>query len=98
MTSSRSLRLSAEARRDLRSILERSTATWGSEQQDRYLLLLNEAFDRLLHFPEIGRERDDVSPGVRSYRAGEHIIWYRTNHQISVVRVLHRRMNPSGLL
>jgi toxin ParE1/3/4 len=98
MTSSRSLHLSAEAGSDLRSILDRSANVWGHEQRDRSLALLHEAFDRLMHFPEIGRERDDLSPGVRSYRVGEHTIWYRTNHQISVVRVLHRRMSPTGVL
>lgn len=76
MTSSHSLRFTDRARRDIRSILRSSLATWGESQRDAYAARLSRAIDGLGRTPHIGRAREDVFPGVRSLPVGEHVIYY----------------------
>ncbi len=61
------------------------------EAADRQLDRLFEAFERLAAFPGLGRRREDVSAGLRSFPLGNYIIYYRqrTKTAIRIVRVLH---------
>lgn len=59
---------------------------------DRLLDELEVAVHLIAVFPEIGRRRDEVRPGVRSFRLRgfPHIVFYRQDAQsIVLLRVLH---------
>ncbi|GIW05068.1 MAG: hypothetical protein KatS3mg059_1688 [Thermomicrobiales bacterium] len=90
--------LTPRARKDLSDIELYTAQQWGGQQRRVYMAKLEKALRDLAEFPELGRLRDDLAPGLRSYPAGDHIIYYRANAaSIMIVRVLHRRMD-SGMV
>ncbi|MGY6661632.1 MAG: type II toxin-antitoxin system RelE/ParE family toxin [Glycocaulis sp.] len=87
-------RLSAEAGEDLLEIGRYTTQEWGEAQSERYLDRLDDAFNRLVLMPGLGRQRDDVRAGVFSFPAGRHVVWYRQAlPDIEILRVLHARQS-----
>lgn len=51
---------------------------------------LTQRFDELIDMPGMGRKRDDLSPGLRSSRVGDHLIFYRVSEdKLEVIHVLH---------
>ena len=50
-------------------------------------------FSRLTSNPYMGRKRDDIRPGYRSFPVGSYIVFYRLigADQILVLRVVHGR-------
>lgn len=60
------------------------------EQADRWVDKLDEKFELLAKQPMIGRARDELAAGVRSFPFGRYVIFYGTTYDgIDVVRVLH---------
>lgn len=59
----------------MRSILLFTGQQWGTAQQDVYREALDQAFATLSVNPLIGRSRDEITPGVRSYSVQQHIIY-----------------------
>jgi len=88
-------RLTNAAKEDLKSIGRYTQDTWGAEQRNRYLTLLDGCFHDLAANPLIGRECSDVRPGYRKYRIGKHLVFYRQGEVgwIEIVRILHERMD-----
>jgi toxin ParE1/3/4 len=67
---------------------------WGVAQRDAYGEEIARAFESLSANAEIGRARDEVSPGLRSYRVRQHVIYYRiAGSSLMVLRILHERMD-----
>src|SRR5262245_9929613 len=94
MPSSRRLVLTAEAEDDLAAIWRYTAATWGEEQAETYTDLVKNKLDNLARFPGIGRRRDDLSPGLRSYPVEQHIAYYvTTDDELIVRRLLHSRQD-----
>ena len=57
---------------------------------DTLLAAFAEQFDRLLRFPEIGRDRSELKIHLRGVSVKDYIIFYQlTNRYIEIVRVLH---------
>jgi toxin ParE1/3/4 len=59
---------------------------------DRLLDEVELAVQLLAAFSEIGRPRDDLRPGIRSFRLRRfrHIVFYRrTDDEIVLLRILH---------
>jgi toxin ParE1/3/4 len=59
---------------------------------DRLLDVVEATIEMLAAFPEIGRPRDDLRPGVRSFkiRRFQHILFYRLDPEgMTLLRVLH---------
>ena len=57
---------------------------------DRWVDRLDEQFRVLATQPMMGRVRDELAPGVRSFLFGRHVIFYvPLDDGIDVVRVLH---------
>ena len=50
-------------------------------------------FSRLARNPYMGRQRDDIRPGYRSFPIGSYIVFYRLigTDEILVLRVVHGR-------
>jgi toxin ParE1/3/4 len=96
MGSSRKLEFTARAEDDFRLLLANSLTMWGEERRDTYAEHLTIAMHELLVHPHLGRARDDLSPGLRGLRAESHIIYYLSDERtITIVRLLHARMDPS---
>ena len=89
----RELILAPQAQRDLSDILLQTEMGWGVQQRSRYRSVIDRALAELLTYPHIGRSRSDISPGLRSFSAGRHVIYYRVSEsQIHVNRIVHPRM------
>ena len=89
-----SFRLTAKAKADLRSIGRYTQKTWGREQRNRYLALLDGSFRALAKDPRKGRSCDDIRPGYRKLPIGRHLIFYRqAEDAIEIIRILHERMD-----
>jgi toxin ParE1/3/4 len=57
---------------------------------DRWVDRLDEQFHLLATQPLIGRARDELAPGIRSFPFGRYVIFYAPlDDGIDVVRVLH---------
>ena len=101
LMSGRKLRLilASQASRDLSLILAMSARQWGPTQRDRYRTRIDHALNDLTTFPELGRVQAAERPGLRARPAGEHIIYYwHDDETVTVLRILHRRMNPDDHL
>ena len=87
--------LTKKAKDDLTEIGRYTQDTWGREQRNRYLSLLDAAFHDLAIHPLIGRDCSAIRPGYRKYGIGKHLVFYRQieNDEIEIVRVLHERMD-----
>jgi toxin ParE1/3/4 len=94
MPPSREWRFTPEADADFVLILRRSFTAFGDEQAEAYAEQLYSAFDDLAQFPAIGRARDEIAPGLRSYPVGQHIAFYHaTDDELIIVRIIHSRQD-----
>lgn len=60
------------------------------EQADRWVDLLDEKLGLIATQPLMGRSRDELAPGMRSFPFGRYVIFYiPIADEIDVVRVLH---------
>lgn len=82
-------RLTRKARRDLYDIWLYIAAD-SERQADRFIDRLTENFGLLGRNPLIGRERQDLRSGYRSFPVGSYLIFYRVrNPGVEISRVLH---------
>ncbi len=63
-------RLTPRALRDLDAIADYSLDRWGPDQTEAYLEQIAGRFQWLADNPDIGRVRDDVADGYRSFPEG----------------------------
>lgn len=88
------LRLSHEAREDLRGIWIYSAQTWGPQQANRYLDAIRAAITGLADGTTVSRSAADVLPGCRRVTSGRHVVYFREDADaVEVIRVLHQRMD-----
>jgi toxin ParE1/3/4 len=87
--------LTKKAKDDLKAIGRYTLDTWGREQRNCYLSLLDAAFQNLADYPLIGRDCSVIRPGYRKQVIEKHIVFYRQieTGEIEIVRVLHERMD-----
>lgn len=86
--------LSREADQDLIDILQYTLATWGAAQMDAYTAAIDKGLTLLARNPRLGRARNDLFPGCRSFQVEQHTIFYRVDEiALSIARILHQRMN-----
>jgi toxin ParE1/3/4 len=91
--------LTRRAQRDFEELLLYSEQRWGEEQRDTHGLAIDRVPRPLGENPQLGRVRDDLGPGYRSYPAEQHVIIYRvTRRGLSVSRILHHRMDARRAL
>ncbi len=51
---------------------------------------LRETFEKMLSFPNLGRERHDLANGIRSFPVGKYIVLYQPAGEVlEIVRVRH---------
>lgn len=94
MPSRRRWRFTPKADADLVLILRHSVSAFGPDQMEAYAEQLYRAFDDLAQFPSIGRARDEIVPGLRSYPVGRHIAFYHaTDDELIIIRIIHSRQD-----
>lgn len=90
--------LNAEARADLDEILEVSREVWGERQVRRYADAINRGLRTVDQFPGVGRHRNDLSPGLRTFPVESHLILYEEQGNVVVVlRIAHQRQRLDDL-
>jgi toxin ParE1/3/4 len=83
------LRISEPAREDLLKIW-RHVASNNPEAAARLMRSFKETFEKLLRFPNIGRERPELAIGIRSFPTGKYIVLYQPADEVlEIVRVRH---------
>jgi toxin ParE1/3/4 len=86
--------LSPRAQADLDEIWDYTAVTWGLDQAEDYIRLLQHAIEAIADDPRKGCSCDDIRLGYGKYLAGSHVIFYRSvDIGIDVVRILHTRMD-----
>jgi toxin ParE1/3/4 len=85
--------LSRRAKEDLLEIWE-FIADHDEIAADRYIDHLRDRALELLHFPELGRARNEIFSGLRSLLARNHLLFYRFERQeVQILRILHGSMD-----
>lgn len=88
------LELSRRAQADLDDIRDFSAERFGATRAIACLDTVEEAFRRIVEFPEIGPAHGESDGVVRSYPTEEHRIYYEYDAgRVFVLRVLHKRMD-----
>ena len=84
-----------QAETDLDSISDYTLERWGQAQAEKYLDGLEELAQNLAASPGLGVSRTGLFEGLISFPYGSHIFYYvKQPHGITVIRVLHKRMDP----
>ncbi|AOH82791.1 hypothetical protein AWL63_01135 [Sphingomonas panacis] len=87
------LELSRKAKADLDDIRDYSVQRFGEARAILYLDPIEQAFRRILQFPESGASRSDLSTELRSISVGRHRLYYRVYaERVRIVRILHHAM------
>jgi len=88
------LRLSRRAETDLAEIADYTISAFGVVQARRYRDSFQACFNSLCDNPELGRNANELAPGLRRIRQQAHVIFYQhAQDKILVVRVLHHSMD-----
>ncbi len=99
LPSSKPLRLSDPARRDLAQIATLTGQKWGARQKKKYLDQIKEKLGLLRGRPGMGAPWDDIAKDLRACPAGRHLIFYREGTKtIDIVRILHESQDPAQRL
>ena len=81
---------------DLADIADFSVDQFGIEQARHYRDGLKICFQTLAETSRIGRNADELAPGLRRYAHQSHVVYYRmTSKGVHIVRVLHDSMDVS---
>jgi len=79
------------ARADLEAIWVYTAEQWGVEQAERYLKSLFACLNDLAENPQLGRQRDEVKAGYRSFPQGRHVVFYLVVPAgIEVIGIVHQ--------
>lgn len=89
MSAAYSLRELAVA--DLEAIWVYTVEQWRIEQAERCLKSLFACFEDLAENPQLGRQRDEVKEGYRSFPQGRHVVFYLVVPAgIEVIGIVHQ--------
>lgn len=92
-------RLSPAAERDLEGIWRYTANKWGVSQANRYIDVVTASFPKLAKTPKTAPSCDYIQPGYRRCFVEQHTIYFRiTQEGISIIRILHQRMDALSRL
>jgi len=96
MTSNIDVVLLPRAQWDVREILQYTFDTWGTGQYEAYRKVLDNAFERLGAFPEIGHPAAGRPSSIREYHLEHHVIQYRRElTRVVILRIVSPRRRRS---
>jgi toxin ParE1/3/4 len=92
--------LSPAAQADIADIWDYTAGRWGEAQAERYVLGVRDACQRLAAGSMASRAADDIRAGYRKAVVGSHVLFFRVGDGgvLTVIRVLHQRMDVAGHL
>jgi toxin ParE1/3/4 len=91
------VRVTAAASGDLEQIWAFTAENWGQEQADLYIDRLILRFAWLTGNPGLWHARPEVGASIYSCVETSHVIFFSSkNAIISILRVLHSRMDPAS--
>lgn len=92
----RKIALSAEAKRDIKSIARYTVAQWGKEQADKYLKELRRQIKLIHQMPTVGVDcSEELQRPFFSFLVGSHVIYYMYDAQrVNIIGILHQTMSP----
>lgn len=83
-------KLSLEAERDLEDIFDYTVREFGIDQAITFVSDFEGVFMNLVVNPELGRKRNEIRIGLRSFAKENYTIFYRiSKSHIHIVRILH---------
>ena len=86
--------LSPEAKTDIVNIRKYTTRQWGKVQTEKYTSRLRDRMRWLADNPMLGRSRDKIKEGYRSFNESSHIIFYRVaGSTIEIIGIPHQDMD-----
>jgi len=81
--------LSQPAIDDITEIADYITSQSGLAQGEYFLAKLDEKFAHIARFPKLGRQRDDIFPGVKSLSVDNYLVFYTaTPSRVDILRVV----------
>jgi toxin ParE1/3/4 len=81
--------LSQPAIRDIEDIADFIASQQSLQQAEEFLAKLDDKFARMIQFPNLGRPRDEILPGMRSLAVDSYLIFYAvTASDIEILRVV----------
>jgi toxin ParE1/3/4 len=90
----KSLVFSPKAEADINHIYDYTEERWGYEKAEAYTFELRDACQMLAQGHRHGKSVDGVARKYLMLRHNAHFIIYRqAGHRITVIRILHQRMN-----
>jgi toxin ParE1/3/4 len=93
-------RLAPQARAELSSIWNYIVKESGNAvAADSVIDAITDRFYLLSQFPRMGRARDDLRPGLRSFPVGQYVIIYTIEDEdVEILHVFHGRQDIDGRL
>lgn len=92
-------RLSRLAEADLEAVWLFVARDRSVETANRLIDAITDRFVLLADHPEVGRMRDDIASGLRSFPVRNHIIYYRPRDgYVLIARILHASRDQSSAL
>jgi toxin ParE1/3/4 len=89
---------SPESEDDLLSIWRRGASRFSRAVADKHVRDIHRAAMRLAASPLMGRERDDLRPGIREVVVYPTVLFYRVSRQqIEIVRVVDGRRDIAAI-
>lgn len=90
------IRLAIAAQTDLIEIWSNIAEYRNNDAADKIIDHLAATYENLAKFPEMGRRRDELFPGYRSFVVAPYLIFYQIQpEEIEIIRVLHGARNLS---
>lgn len=91
-------RLTEPAIQDIEQLADYIARQSGLDQGDRFLSKLDAKFIKIAQFPNLGRQRDEILPGLRSLPMDNYLILYMVIGQdVEIFRVVSGYRDLSAL-
>ena len=91
-------RLTEPAIQDIEKLADYIARQSGLDQGDRFLSKLDAKFVKIAQFPNLGRQRDEILPGLRSLPMDNYLILYMVIGQdVEIFRVVSGYRDLSAL-
>jgi toxin ParE1/3/4 len=95
-----SVLVSRKVRAELDAIWSHIATESGSlEIADRAVDAITDTLLQLSRYPQLGRQRDDLRPGIRSLAVGSYLVIYRPQgNNVRILHVVHGSRNISSIV
>jgi toxin ParE1/3/4 len=91
---SRSLILTATARKDLLETGRYTEKTWGKTQRNSYLIELDATFQLIRSNTKIGLHRPELKEGFYSLPHAQHVVFYVFDkNTVTILAIVHKAMD-----